>query len=83
MLIFNHPWELIGFGSFLYFLLHSKQGISLWNGLAYARNWKGEDRLVGNPRLARLRASPSLEIATLYDTEKWAAAIEIVDRLND
>ena len=37
----------------------------------------------GNPRLARLRASPSLEIATLYDTEKWAAAIEIVDRLND
>ena len=36
----------------------------------------------GNPRLASLRASPSPELATLYETEKWASAIEIVDRLN-
>lgn len=37
----------------------------------------------GNPRLGRLRGTPSPEIASLFETDKWAAAVEAARRLSE
>jgi beta-N-acetylhexosaminidase len=37
----------------------------------------------GNPRLARLRGIPSPEIASLFETDKWATAAEAAGRLSE
>ena len=37
----------------------------------------------GNPRLAGLRGTPSPEIASLFETDKWATAAEAAGRLSE
>jgi beta-N-acetylhexosaminidase len=37
----------------------------------------------GNPGLAKLRGAPSSEIASLFETEKWATAAEAAGRLSE